>query len=143
MLLRLLEYQSGIVILTTNRVQIFDEAILSRIHVNIHFPDLGPESREIVWRRVAEQSVETTDNKALSDDDFLELAKLKLDGRSISNAYHVAKLYASGQANASGGSVSKGDLQAVLPFLTGNDSPELRKQVEDFCSHVRVSDSDS
>jgi hypothetical protein len=142
-LLRLLEYQSGIVILTTNRVQIFDEAVLSRIHVNMHFPDLGPASRQIVWRRVAEQSGEATGDKGLSDEDFAELRKLNLDGRSISNAYHVAKLYAGGRVGGSGGIVSKADLQAVLPFSTGNDSPELRKQLEDFCAHGRVSDSDS
>ncbi|KAI1176622.1 hypothetical protein F4777DRAFT_577723 [Nemania sp. FL0916] len=39
--LRVLEYYSGILFLTTNRVGDFDEACASRIHISLYYPELG------------------------------------------------------------------------------------------------------
>ncbi|KAI1815510.1 hypothetical protein GGS20DRAFT_576164 [Poronia punctata] len=39
--LRVLEYYSGVLFLTTNRVGDFDEAFASRIHVSLYYPELG------------------------------------------------------------------------------------------------------
>ncbi|KAL8419066.1 hypothetical protein RB594_002317 [Gaeumannomyces avenae] len=39
--LRILEYYPGILFLTTNRVGVMDEAVKSRVHVSLHYPDLG------------------------------------------------------------------------------------------------------
>ncbi|ETS85805.1 hypothetical protein PFICI_03830 [Pestalotiopsis fici W106-1] len=48
--LRELEYYSGIMFMTTNRVGVIDEAIVSRIHFSIHYPPLSRKaSREIWW----------------------------------------------------------------------------------------------
>ncbi|OAG06722.1 uncharacterized protein CC84DRAFT_1142712 [Paraphaeosphaeria sporulosa] len=41
--LRLMEYYSGILFLTTNRVGDFDEAFTSRIHVSLYYPALNEE----------------------------------------------------------------------------------------------------
>ena len=41
--LRLMEYYSGILFLTTNRVGDFDEAFTSRIHVSLYYPELNQE----------------------------------------------------------------------------------------------------
>ncbi|TVY45132.1 hypothetical protein LSUB1_G000711 [Lachnellula subtilissima] len=41
--LRVLEYYSGILFLTTNRVGILDEAFKSRIHVSLYYPPLSKE----------------------------------------------------------------------------------------------------
>ncbi|KAI0388532.1 P-loop containing nucleoside triphosphate hydrolase protein [Xylariaceae sp. FL0594] len=47
--LRALEYYSGILLLTTNRVGDFDEAFASRIHVSLYYPELGlKESRDVL-----------------------------------------------------------------------------------------------
>lgn len=43
--LRVLEYYEGILVLTTNRVGMFDEAFKSRVQLAIHFPSLGQEQR--------------------------------------------------------------------------------------------------
>jgi len=47
--LRTLEYYSGILFLTTNRAGVLDEALKSRVHISLHYPQLGPkETIEIV-----------------------------------------------------------------------------------------------
>ncbi|KAF7364449.1 AAA domain-containing protein [Mycena sanguinolenta] len=48
-LLHHVEYDRGILFLTTNRVQVFDEAFLSRIHVALHLGQLSEVSRAQVW----------------------------------------------------------------------------------------------
>ena len=49
--LRTMEYYRGILFLTTNRVGSFDDAFLSRIHAVIHYPNLGNEYRNQIWRQ--------------------------------------------------------------------------------------------
>ena len=48
--LRTLEYYSGILILTTNRVGAFDEAVISRIQLFLYYPPLDKEKTLKVWR---------------------------------------------------------------------------------------------
>ena len=48
--LRQMEYNAGVLILTTNRVGEFDEAFVSRIHMKLHFPKLTEDSTMDVWR---------------------------------------------------------------------------------------------
>ena len=43
-------YFKGILFLTTNRVQTFDDAFLSRIHVGLHFQELSHAAKAQVWR---------------------------------------------------------------------------------------------
>jgi hypothetical protein len=47
--LRVLEYQQGILFLTTNRVKNFDEAFLSRFSLGIRYPNLDQARRKSVW----------------------------------------------------------------------------------------------
>lgn len=49
-MLRLLEYHDGVVFLTTNRIQHFDAAVLSRVTICIAFDNLSAAERERVWR---------------------------------------------------------------------------------------------
>ncbi|GLA48911.1 hypothetical protein AnigIFM63604_004497 [Aspergillus niger] len=49
--LRVLEYYSGILILTTNRVGDFDEAATSRIHCALYYPPFTYERTLEVWRK--------------------------------------------------------------------------------------------
>jgi hypothetical protein len=53
--LRVLEYYEGIMFLTTNRVQTFDAAFQSRIHISLNYKDLDSESRKTVWRNFLKQ----------------------------------------------------------------------------------------
>ncbi|KAG8679740.1 hypothetical protein FRC09_018756, partial [Ceratobasidium sp. 395] len=49
--LRVLEYHSGVLILTTNRIRSFDDAFLSRFSVALRYPDLDRESRKVLWTK--------------------------------------------------------------------------------------------
>ncbi|KAI1465513.1 uncharacterized protein F4812DRAFT_466485 [Daldinia caldariorum] len=48
--LRVLEYYSGILFLTTNRVGDFDEAFASRIHISLYYPELGRDETLEVFK---------------------------------------------------------------------------------------------
>ncbi|KAH6664637.1 hypothetical protein B0J14DRAFT_493413 [Halenospora varia] len=48
--LRKLEYYSGIMLLTTNRVTEFDDAVQSRIHIGIAYSPLGFDTRLSIWK---------------------------------------------------------------------------------------------
>ncbi|KAI8941869.1 hypothetical protein NX059_003066 [Plenodomus lindquistii] len=48
--LRLTEYYQGILFLTTNRVETFDEAFQSRIHMGIRYENLSSKARREIWK---------------------------------------------------------------------------------------------
>lgn len=48
--LRILEYYEGIMFLTTNRVQTFDAAFQSRIHISLEYPELDKPARKAIWQ---------------------------------------------------------------------------------------------
>jgi hypothetical protein len=45
-----MEYYEGLFFLTTNRVGVIDEAVLSRIHITLHYPEFDNEMRQELWR---------------------------------------------------------------------------------------------
>lgn len=51
----MLEYYEGIMFLTTNRVQTFDAAFQSRIHISLDYPELDTKSRKKVWDNFLKQ----------------------------------------------------------------------------------------
>jgi hypothetical protein len=53
--LRVLEYYEGIMFLTTNRVQTFDQAFQSRIHISLDYKELDAPSRKRVWTNFLDQ----------------------------------------------------------------------------------------
>lgn len=92
--LRLTEYYQGILFLTTNRVETFDEAFQSRIHMGIRYENLKPAARKKIWQhhvgKVEKMAVTESENgkgkqsvKTFTDDDFNELAKKNMNGRQV------------------------------------------------------------
>ncbi|KAL2787516.1 hypothetical protein BJX66DRAFT_327808 [Aspergillus keveii] len=86
--LRVLEYYSGILILTTNRVGQFDEAATSRIHCVLYYPSLDKSRALEVWQKNV--PVELNEKK------IMRFAKTQLEagtqwnGRQIKNAFQTA-----------------------------------------------------
>ena len=83
--LRLLEYFQGILFLTTNRVETFDDAFQSRIHIALRYGALTTKAKRSVWRMFldkvkAREGVEIAD---FSDKDFDALARHNLNGRQV------------------------------------------------------------
>jgi SpoVK/Ycf46/Vps4 family AAA+-type ATPase len=64
--------------LTTNRGEIIDPAILSRVTIKLDYPDLDDTARDRIWHvmfKLVGQAIETTGT----------LPKLKINGRQIRN----------------------------------------------------------
>ncbi|KAJ1324722.1 NTP/NDP exchange transporter [Microdochium nivale] len=96
--LKELEYFSGIVFLTTNRVESFDAAMKSRVHFALTYsaPDVG--LREQIWRnylRVVDG--EQTDIDLEREGLLRELARDEINGREISNTINTARTIARAQ----------------------------------------------
>jgi len=109
--LRHVEYYRGILFLTTNRVQAFDEAFLSRIHVALHFTELNEPSRAQVWRAFSKRA-----GVAVDDDQIAFLAKREVNGRQIKNAVRTAHSLALGRREAVGMSHFLETLDAMDEF---------------------------
>lgn len=95
--LRLTEYYQGILFLTTNRVETFDEAFQSRIHMGIRYENLQPKARKKIWQHhvgkveaMAERA-EKADVKHFSEADFDELSKRNMNGRQVSTFSSVCR----------------------------------------------------
>lgn len=86
--LRVLEYYSGILFLTTNRVATFDEAFKSRIHIPIRYTDLDVRSRLQIWRNFC---AKVPGGVEISDAELEELAECDFNGRQIKNVIKAAE----------------------------------------------------
>lgn len=89
--LRILEYYAGTMILTTNRVQTFDSAFQSRIHISINYPDLSMESRRTIWQKFLATSAP---DHAITASQLQQLSRKELNGRQIKNILKIARLLA-------------------------------------------------
>lgn len=83
--LRLLEYFQGILFLTTNRVETFDDAFQSRIHVALRYGELTTKAKRSVWKMFldkvkAKDGLETVEFK---ESDYDKLSRHNLNGRQV------------------------------------------------------------
>ncbi|EMD40005.1 hypothetical protein CERSUDRAFT_46125, partial [Gelatoporia subvermispora B] len=90
--LRQLEYYQGILILTTNLLDQCDVAFESRIHVSLHYPDLAPESRKIIWKIFFDKVLAPGDE--ISQEELNRLAQCAMNGRQIKNTVSSAQCIA-------------------------------------------------
>jgi hypothetical protein len=90
--LREIEYYQGILFLTSNRVGRFDDAIVSRIHVVIHYMGLSEAYRRKIWNqffdklkkeRSATMRIEESARRYVLEDEWM--LKMKWNGREIRN----------------------------------------------------------
>ncbi|KAK3935966.1 P-loop containing nucleoside triphosphate hydrolase protein, partial [Diplogelasinospora grovesii] len=89
--LRGLEQYDGILFLTTNRLQAFDEAVLSRVHLALKYEALGRPARRAVWKYFLDQARTKQGPPAFGDDVIDNLAKQELNGRDIRNLVFLAQ----------------------------------------------------
>ncbi|KAF5696898.1 AAA family [Fusarium globosum] len=88
--LRELERFDGILFLTTNRVQSFDTAMMSRIHLALEYKPLGIDSRRAVWKFFLEKA--RTQHGTSNLTELVDIvAHKKLNGREIRNTVLVAQ----------------------------------------------------
>lgn len=87
--LRQLEYFSGVMFLTTNRVRSFDQAFFSRISIPISFPDMTKEVRIQVWHSVLAGA--GLDHQMFN---LEQLSEHEVNGRNITSAVRQAQTLA-------------------------------------------------
>lgn len=94
--LRLLEYFQGILFLTTNRVETFDSAFVSRIHLSLRFQNLTTKAKRTVWRLFIERvrSQENMEVAPISEQDYNDLSRREVNGRQIKNLVRAAQALA-------------------------------------------------
>ena len=82
-----LSYFQAILFLTTNRVETFDEAFQSRIHIALRYNDLDKKTRRVIWKTflgmvAREESGSDCQLRGIVSDEELEgLARRELSGR--------------------------------------------------------------
>ncbi|OTB05995.1 hypothetical protein M426DRAFT_55898 [Hypoxylon sp. CI-4A] len=91
--LKELEYFGGVVFLTTNRVNSFDVAMKSRIHLSLSYTPPEIEVRRRIWSHCLKAV--PADAKDIDVDSTLDsLVASKLNGREIANAVNTARTLA-------------------------------------------------
>jgi hypothetical protein len=85
--LRLLDYYRGILFLTTNRAEVLDHAVRSRVMLRLEYPDLGREARAVIWRTMLRAA-----DLTLLGGTAEELAEAELNGRQIRNLTRLARI---------------------------------------------------
>ncbi|KAH8899374.1 ATPase [Thozetella sp. PMI_491] len=103
--LRALEYYRGVLFLTTNRVEAFDSAFTSRIHVALHYKRLTDEDRMRIWMHNFERLERDSSGKVYvppSTRAFCyeseDVRGLRWNGREIRNALQTAVALAESEA---------------------------------------------
>ena len=91
--LRILEYYDGILILTSNRVGMFDEAFKSRIQVALHYENLNRAARKKIWQNFLNMLEEDEENVNFDEIKFHldDLAGKEMNGRQIRNVLTTAR----------------------------------------------------
>ena len=99
--LRVLEYYTGILFLTTNRVGAFDMAFKSRIHINLYYPPLTARQTLDIWKMNLDALRERRkDSLSIARPKIIQFAKdhytsmrkkdMQWNGRQIRNAVQTA-----------------------------------------------------
>ncbi|KAL8771480.1 MAG: hypothetical protein Q9209_003150 [Squamulea sp. 1 TL-2023] len=97
--LRVLEYYSGILFLTTNRIGTFDPAFRSRIHISLYFPALDRKATMKVFNINLARLKADSNSYDVDEDDIHRWAENHFDsteeysrwnGRQIRNAFQTA-----------------------------------------------------
>ncbi|KAJ5984702.1 hypothetical protein N7481_006801 [Penicillium waksmanii] len=94
--LRLLEYFQGILFLTTNRVETFDDAFQSRIHVALRYGDLTSKAKRSIWKMFLERvrAIEGVKVATFTEENYDILSRHTLNGRQIKNSVRTAQALA-------------------------------------------------
>ncbi|CEL62127.1 hypothetical protein RSOLAG1IB_12502 [Rhizoctonia solani AG-1 IB] len=116
----MLEYHSGIVILTTNRVRTIDDAFRSRVSLALKYQDLDYGSRKMLWEQFllrADASLEGHETSSAPFDFTLQdidtLAQKEINGRVIKHVVRTSQAL----AFSDGERISPGHVRRVWRIL--------------------------
>ena len=94
-MLQLVEYFSGILFLTSNRMDSLDPAFQTRITLSLPYHNLSRDGRQQIWKNLLQksgvQNVQDGEGEVFGDlINTKKLAKCPLNGREIKNALRLA-----------------------------------------------------
>ncbi|KAF4545990.1 ATPAse AAA+ type core protein [Lasiodiplodia theobromae] len=146
--LRALDYFQGILFLTTNRVGCFDEAFMSRIHVQIGYDVLDDKSRIQIWKNHFRKLTKNHEDGgreiqySITAMEYVEkstaLKDLEWNGREIRNAFQTAVALASFHAKQidEKNKDRTGETKAV-PKVTDDHIDQVVKMSQNFKRYMR------
>jgi hypothetical protein len=113
-MLRLLEYYSGILFLTTNRVESLDPAFQSRVQCALRYEALDEAARKRIWAdMLARSPIEVAADVAVDG-----LARHELNGRQIKNVLQLALALARQEKSALAQRHLDSTLDITAAFIT-------------------------
>jgi len=123
--LRLLEYHSGVLFLTTNRIKAIDDAFSSRINIALHYDNLDEAARGVVWRNFISAFKES--GGKVGKMDYEELASYNLNGRQIRSTVKLSQSLASANGEKMSMRHIRTTVQVALSFES-KFTEEVRKK---------------
>jgi hypothetical protein len=124
-LLRVLEYYEGIMFLTTNRIEVFDPAFKSRIHLSLKYHPLCKDFRLQLWRDFIKSGAPNNRDPSVLEDDFLDgLADHDINGRQIRNMVRTAYALAVSAGERLTTTHLRTALRAMIAFEEGGDDAD-------------------
>lgn len=127
--LRALEYYSGCIVISTNKVRSFDTAFMSRIHVALHYKNLRDEDRERIWANNFDRLDRDSGGQvhvSVAAREYVwnssDVRSLKWNGREIRNAMQTALALAESEAQDEGyhkTTISEKHIRAVVKMSRG------------------------
>ena len=134
-MLKLVEYFSGILFLTSNRIDSLDPAFQTRITLALRYEQLGKEARTQVWTNLLLKS----GFQQIVDDGLInpvELAKASLNGREIKNALRLAMAMASEKDEALSQTILLQTVEIVSDYkVTMVKNPYVEDVQDDWKGH--------
>ncbi|KAL4932090.1 ATP-binding protein [Aspergillus undulatus] len=140
--LRVLEYFSGVIILTTNRVGEFDEAFRSRIHVCLYYPKLEERETKEIWEKNIQRIKQSGLNMDIEDKKIRHFADehwqrnferptRRWNGRQIKNAFQTAIALANWEFNE-----ENDDARLERPLLKARHFRHIAKITAHFDDYI-------
>lgn len=129
--MRILEYYSGILFLTTNRVGAIDDAFRSRLHLTLHYPRLTTKQTAKIWANNLERLKAINHQREQNGQLSFEFDKEKVlrwarhrseelnwNGRQIRNAFQTAVALAEYEFERAAPSDKKSSSSPKHPVMT-------------------------
>ncbi|KAK5625581.1 hypothetical protein RRF57_001297 [Xylaria bambusicola] len=128
--LRQLEYSQGVIFLTSNRAQMFDAAIKSRVHLTLYYKPPAIDTRRQLWDQ--NLSKIPAENLGFDKIKILRLVtKHALNGREISNMVNSARTLACNgntkDKKISSWKLTQDHLEDVLKVWEASNPPRAQK----------------
>ncbi|XDG05548.1 hypothetical protein ABKA04_005163 [Annulohypoxylon sp. FPYF3050] len=137
-----LDYSHAMVFMATNRIKLLDEALISRIHVTLEFPDFSIPAQQEIWKDAISRlrDVKQDDKSHLEfwvEEELVEQGPLNMNGRQIRNCISAAVALARGREETWDGSLKVFDVRKVLSlgkefmeFVRQGDTPTIGAMME-------------